>query len=71
MDEDLLAETWLILKEYIKDKQQAADHLVGYLIDMGVDEASLIALKSADKYMASAVDDSGELDDFDEDFDFE
>ena len=32
-DTEVLAETWTVLKEYIKEKQHAADHWIGNLIE--------------------------------------
>ena len=69
MEEDeTLVETWLILKEYIKDKQQAADHWISVMIDNGVPEETISALAGADKYLSQAVEYSGGLeqeDDYD------
>ena len=74
MEEDeTLVETWLILKEYIKDKQQAADHWISVMIDNGVPEEIISALAGADKYLRQAVEYSGgfeQEDDFDEDEDW-
>ena len=71
MEEDeILVESWLILKEYIKDKQQAADHWISTLIDTGLPEETINALAGADKYLKQAVEYSGGLEeenDFDED----
>lgn len=62
MEEDeTLVETWLILKEYIKDKQQAADHWISVMIDNGVPEETISALAGADKYLRQAVEYSGGL----------
>ena len=63
MEEDeTLVETWLILKEYIKDKQQAADHWISVMIDNGMPEETISALAGADKYLKQAVEYSGGLD---------
>ena len=73
MEEDeILIESWLILKEYIKDKQQAADHWVGVMIDNGLVEETVQALVGGDKYLRQAVEYNGgleEKDDFEEDDD--
>ena len=59
MDEsDLLLESWQILSQYIKDKQQAADHFINGLIDLGIDEQDLIKL-GENKYLKNALDDQG------------
>jgi|TARA_B110000211_G_C14080453_1_gene554229 hypothetical protein len=66
MEEDeILVESWLILKEYIKDKQQAADHWIGALIDTGLPEETINALAGADKYLKQAVEYSGGLEEED------
>ena len=31
MDSEVLTDTWTVLKEYIKEKQSAADHWIGLL----------------------------------------
>ena len=67
-DTEVLAETWTVLKEYIKEKQHAADHWVGNLIETGVDEESIIDLVAVDNYLANAVKHNGiETEDEDED----
>ena len=72
MDEDLLIESWLVLKEYIKDKQQAADHWVNNLIDVGISDELLDALSGVDSYMEKAVAEyADDFDDDDLDFDEE
>ena len=58
-ESDLIIEIWRVLVQYInKDKQVAADHLIGVLSDMGVDEEVLSTLV-ADKYLKSALEDLG------------
>ncbi len=58
-ESELILETWRILVQYInKDKQVAADHLVGVLSDMGVEEEVLGALM-VDNYLKSALEDLG------------
>lgn len=63
MDDELLVETWTILKEYIKDKQSAADHWIGELIDLGVNDETLTVLAAEDKYLAKAVEYNDDTDD--------
>tara|TARA_R110000851_G_scaffold84717_1_gene184404 strand:+ start:268 stop:492 length:225 start_codon:yes stop_codon:yes gene_type:complete len=66
-DTEVLAETWTVLKEYIKDKQHAADHWIGNLIDTGIDEESILDLTAVDKYLANAAEHNGIETDDDED----
>jgi hypothetical protein len=61
-EEELLVESWLILKEYIKEKQQAADHWVGILIDAGVDDEIMVTLAAGDNFLKTAVEYNGGLD---------
>tara|TARA_B100001564_G_scaffold322462_1_gene301818 strand:+ start:226 stop:456 length:231 start_codon:yes stop_codon:yes gene_type:complete len=62
MEEDeILLESWLILKEYIKDKQQAADHWMGVMIDNGIDEDLLITFAAGDRYLKTAIEYNGGL----------
>jgi len=61
-EEELLVESWLILKEYIKEKQQAADHWIGILIDAGVDDQIMASLAAGDTYLKTAVEYNGGLD---------
>ena len=69
-DTEVLAETWTVLKEYIKDKQHAADHWIGNLIDTGIDEESILDLTAVDKYLANAAEHNGiETDDDEDDVD--
>jgi len=69
-EKDLILESWQILSQYIKDKQQAADHYINSLIDLGVDEQDLLALVE-DKYLKQSIEDHGLLEDnYDEDFDW-
>jgi hypothetical protein len=66
MEEDeILVETWLILKEYIKDKQQAADHWISVMIDNGLPEEIITELAGSDKYLKKAVEYSGGLEEDD------
>jgi len=65
-EKDLILESWQILSQYIKDKQQAADHYINSLIDLGVDEQDLLELVE-DKYLKHSIEDHGLLeDDYDE-----
>ena len=68
MEYEILEETWTVLKEYIKEKQSAADHWIGNLIESGVDEEVILDLAGIDKYLAKAVEYNGlDLNDEDED----
>ena len=68
MEYEILEETWTVLKEYIKEKQSAADHRIGNLIESGVDEEVILDLAGIDKYLANAVEYNGlDLNDEDED----
>lgn len=59
MDEgELILHSWNILSQYIKDKQQAADHFVGSMIDYGVDEQELAKL-AENKYLKAALEEQG------------
>ena len=52
----------------IKEKQSAADHWVGNLIESGVDEEVILDLAGIDKYLAKAVEYNGlDLDEDDQD----
>jgi len=59
LEYEILEETWTVLKEYIKEKQSAADHWVGNLIESGVDEEVILDLAGIDKYLANAVEYNG------------
>ena len=68
MDSEVLTDTWTVLKEYIKEKQSAADHWIGLLIDEGVQDEVILDLAAVDKYLAKAVEYNGiDLDEDDED----
>jgi len=68
MDSEVLIDTWTVLNEYIKEKQSAADHWIGLLIDEGVQDEVILDLAAVDKYLAKAVEYNGiELDEDDED----
>jgi len=57
MDTDLLELFWETVKEYVpvKDRQTAADHVVGELVDFGLDDEGANMLKSLDTYMRHAI----------------
>jgi len=74
---DVLTETYLIMKEYVpsKDRQTAADQLVGNLVDMGIPDPEFEKFCATDSYLKNAAEDylddeigAGEEDD---DLDFE
>jgi len=68
MDSEVLTDTWTVLKEYIKEKQSAADHWIGLLIDEGIQDEVILDLAAVDKYLAKAVEYNGiDLDEDDED----
>jgi len=68
MDSEVLIDTWTVLKEYIKEKQSAADHWIGLLIDEGVQDEVILDLAAVDKYLAKAVEYNGiDLDEDDQD----
>jgi hypothetical protein len=68
MDSEVLIDTWTVLKEYIKEKQSAADHWIGLLIDEGIQDEVILDLAAVDKYLAKAVEYNGiDLDEDDED----
>jgi hypothetical protein len=70
-EKDLIVESWQVLSQYIKDKQQAADHYINSLIDLGVDEQDLLALVD-NKYLKNSLEDQGILEDeYEEEFDWE
>ena len=68
MDE-LFADFWNTVKEYVpaKDRQTAADHIVSVLVDSGVSDSTLYALRDCDKNMKAAVQD--QLEELDSDWD--
>ena len=63
---DVLTETYLILKEYVpaKDRQAAADQLLGNLVDMEMDDADFEKFCATDSYLKRASEDY--LDDMDD-----
>ena len=60
---ELLAEVWCILKEYIKDKQQAIDHLISTLVDSGLTDETVEELRGIDKYLDKALEEYAYIDD--------
>jgi hypothetical protein len=56
---DVLTETYLILKEYVpaKDRQAAADQLLGNLVDMEMDDAEFEKFCAIDSYLKRASED--------------
>jgi hypothetical protein len=75
IDVDLLGEAYTTLKQYIhaKDRQEAADALMGLLVDSLTDEElkefSGIDSKLAKAYKEYAVDEDEEEDDYNADHD--
>ena len=53
---ELLAEIWYTLKEYIKDKQQAIDHLISTLVDKGLTDETIEELRGIDKHLDKALE---------------
>ena len=62
---ELIAEVWCILKEYIKDKQQAIDHLMSTIVDIGLSDETVEELKGIDKYLDKALEEYVYVDDDD------
>ena len=60
---ELIAEVWCILKEYIKDKQQAIDHLISTLVDSGLTDETVEELRGIDKYLDKALEEYAYIDD--------
>lgn len=58
LDVDVLVEVYRICKEYIsqKDRQAAADHLVGCLADYDLSEADFQVIAGTDSYLKRAVE---------------
>lgn len=75
IETDVLIETYQTLKQYIpaKDRQEASDTLMSYLVDVLSDE-QLTEFKAADAYTKRSYDEyagESDLDDFDSDEDYE
>ena len=69
---ELLVEVWGILKEYIKDKQQAIDHLISTLADRGLRDETAEELRGIDKHLDKALEeyvyvDNDDAEDYDND----
>ena len=70
MDEaELIAEVWCILKEYIKDKQQAIDHLISIIADKGLLDETVEELRGIDKHLDKALEEYVYVDDDVENYD--
>ena len=65
---ELLTEVWCILREYIKDKQQAIDHLMSTIVDIGLSDETVEELKGIDKYLDKALDEYVYVNDDTEDY---
>lgn len=71
-DVDSVREIWNVLKEYIpvKEKQEAADHLISLLVDMDFPDSEFQSLVRSDRYLEEAAQEYLEEDeDEDEDND--
>ena len=70
-ESDLILESWQILSQYIKDKQQAADHYINSILDLGIAEHDLLTL-AEDKYLKNSLEEQGILEDeYEEEMDWE
>jgi hypothetical protein len=69
MNEDFIADVWMMFKEYLDKKhiEMAAEKYVDMLIDYGVDDIQLKDMLGTDKYLDAAVQYCLELDDTDVD----
>lgn len=58
MDESLIIEVWDTFKEYIpeKNKENAANQFVDYLVGKDVEIATLESLKGFDSFLDEAID---------------
>jgi len=56
-DIDSVREIWNVLKEYIpiKEKQEAADHLISLLVDMDFLDSEFQSLVKSDHYLEEAA----------------
>jgi hypothetical protein len=75
IETDVLIETYQTLKQYIpsKDRQEASDTLMSYLVDVLSDE-QLIEFKATDSYTKRSYEEyagGNDSDDFDESEDYE
>jgi len=70
-DIESVREIWNVLKEYIsvKEKQEAADHLIPLLVDMDFPDSEFQSLVRSDRYLEEAAQEY--LEDEDEDDEIE
>ena len=56
-DIDSVRDIWNVLKEYIpvKEKQEAADHLISLLVDMDFPDSEFQSLVRSDRYLEEAA----------------
>ncbi len=56
-DIEAVREIWNVLKEYIpvKEKQEAADHLISLLVDMDFPDSEFQSLVRSDRYLEEAA----------------
>jgi hypothetical protein len=66
IDAAMLVETYLSMKEYVpsKDRQAAADQLLSYLIDAGLNDEELEEIGSTDSFLKRAFDETVLGDDY-------
>jgi len=57
MEQETIAEIWGVLNEYIsvKEKQEAADHLMPLIVNLELPESDFRALVSGDQYLEEAA----------------
>jgi len=62
---EIVTECWRTLQEYIptKDKQIAADHFIGSVVDFDLPDSEFIALVKSDQYLEEAASDYLDHDD--------
>ena len=60
LDIDILIETYRVCKEYIpqKDRQAAADHLIGAIADYDLSEEDFRMFAGTDSYLKRAVEET-------------
>jgi len=58
-DIESVREIWNVLKEYIpvKEKQEAADHLISLLVDMDFPDSDFQSLVRSDRHLEDAAQD--------------
>lgn len=68
-DIESVREIWSVLKEYIpvKEKQEAADHLIPLLVDMDFPDSDFQSLVKSDRHLEEAAQEYLEDDEDDED----